>query len=477
MMARRKGATNLVSITFQLAKYRLENLRGEGITVGLTIVSFAIVSAITYLVATGTYMFYQRSEHADQFFGDLQLGSAAASAYVLLSALALSLLLGPLVNLAGLASVLAATSRETRLAGMRLLGVSNWAVMRIAALETMLQAAAGAAIGLLAAFLALPALKNLSFQGIALSWQEMFMPPAYYGACALAIILFSGVAAVFGLRRVIVSPLGVSRKALPRRPRLWRVVLLLTGIGAAYVIPVWFTEGGISVGVGLVIAIILLLVAGFSAVMPLLLRLVARIFTAAKNPVVSVAMWRIVASPRNTWRRVSGVGILSFIAAIAVLLPASIPGIEIPKEERFVRAVLMDVRVGALLTILFGFILAAGATLLSSMSHEFEHLNHSYALARMGAKDSFALKVSAAEAIIPVAGVCLLGYLLGSINAGPLAIFFNSAGTPLRSASPVLSALVGLGVVVAGIAMVSLATAITIPIHRQIMARHKRRAD
>ncbi|MDK7229217.1 MULTISPECIES: FtsX-like permease family protein [Winkia] len=476
MPERALQAKNLLSTTAQIARHRFGAASGEGPLVLASVGAFTVVSAITYLVATGTYMFWRRFVHPVSALADWTLGKSTAGFYFLLALLALALLIGPLTTLASSASLLGANAREHRMATLRLLGVSQWGIVKIAGLETMLQASIGTVCGFALCMLALPPLHKLSFQGSPLLWREMFLPPLGYLACALAIVLLSGEAATLGLRRVIISPQGVVRKSRSRKLRGGRALLFVASATAAIIIPSTFANNQMQAN--LLLVIMVLLVAGWTMVMamPYLLRLVARAFAASSNLVVSVSARRIMAAPRDTWRRVAGVAFLSIIAGAAATTPRFGMGMASHRDEQIVLTGLADVKVGVGLTVLFGFLLAAASTLLAGLSAEYEHSRQTRALARMGAPDSFALKVSFTEALAPVAGVCLIGYLIGVLNAFPTMLLALN-NDELSRQDGLVAVLTGAVVVVGGIALVAFANALTIPVHRKILAENTRKVD
>ncbi|MEU8788822.1 FtsX-like permease family protein [Streptomyces sp. NPDC048643] len=141
-------------------------------------------------------------------------------------ALALVLLLIPVVGFLGQCARVGAVHRDRRLATLRLAGAAPGQVRRIAALETGLACVAGSALA-----------TALVVQYLLRGWPE---PPALlWVACALvavAVPVLGTAVSVFALRRVVASPLGHVRRTRPEAGRgpgrvvlVVALVILLTG--------------------------------------------------------------------------------------------------------------------------------------------------------------------------------------------------------------------------------------------------------
>lgn len=147
----------------------------------------------------------------------------------------------PLLIFVTTASRMGAAQRERRLAALRLLGVSSRQVRRVAAAESLL----GALVGLLVGGALFAVLRPLI--GRIELFDTRFFPedftPTLLGIAAIAVLVpaLAVGAAVFGLRRVVVEPLGVVRQARPRRRRMgWR--WSIAGLGAALMLSTLFVE-------------------------------------------------------------------------------------------------------------------------------------------------------------------------------------------------------------------------------------------
>jgi hypothetical protein len=146
------------------------------------------------------------------------------------------MVLFPLLILVNTATRLAAARREERFAAMRLVGATGRQVNIVAAVESAVSAVFGTLLGI-ALFLAVrPALAQISFSG-ARFFERMVTPTAVgYVAMLIVVPVVATVSSLWALRRVRVSPLGVSRKVTPPAPRAWRVIPLLVGI-PVFIVP------------------------------------------------------------------------------------------------------------------------------------------------------------------------------------------------------------------------------------------------
>lgn len=182
--------------------------------------------------------------------------------HVVLAIVACALLVIPVLNLGAGASRLGAQSRATRLASLRLIGMSGSQVLKMSMLETLIQAVIGTLLGTLLWLGSLPLWQGISFQGQTIAPQEMLLPFWLWGAVLLVIVFLAVISTIIGLRRVQISPLGVARRENPKKLKLWRLVFLVVAI---------------------------------------------------------------IADPKGAWRNVSGIALLGLIATFGAMIPADDP--------------------------------------------------------------------------------------------------------------------------------------------------------
>jgi hypothetical protein len=230
-------------------------------------------------------------------------------------------LLFPLLILVNTATRLAAARREERYAALRLVGATPRQVGVIASVDATVGAMFGAALGI-GAFLVI----RLALTHVALSGAQFF--PQYVTPTAagyLAMLVGVPIAAAIGsritLRRVQISPLGVSRKVTPKPPGIWRVIPLLAGI-PVFVYPVVTRPthpDGTPVAIGLVL-IMLGFVLGGSWLTMQAARLLGKVARGASS---LLAARRLADNPKGSFRTVAGLVLAVLVGTmIAVLAPA-----------------------------------------------------------------------------------------------------------------------------------------------------------
>ena len=137
---------------------------------------------------------------------------------LVLSVVALALLM-PVLIFIGTATRLSAARREQRFAAMRLVGATPRQTSVIAAVESAVAAAAGIVIGFGLFFVLRIPLAAIPFTGQSFFPAELSLSLPDILAVAVGVPAASALAARLALRRVNISPLGVSRRVTPRSLR------------------------------------------------------------------------------------------------------------------------------------------------------------------------------------------------------------------------------------------------------------------
>ena len=243
-------------------------------------------------------------------------GSGSVLQFILAGG-AVALLL-PVLILIATASRLSAARREERFAAMRLVGATPRQVAVISAVEAVVAAFTGVAAGFALFFVFRPLLYHVPFTGAPLPPGDLSL---HLGDIALAVVgvpLAAIVSARLALRRVQISPLGVTRRASSRPPRIVRIIPLLAGIAVlAYFDAVGKpgSNGGqiLELLVGFVFLIAGLVLAG-----PWFTTAGSRIMAKrASRPAVLIAGRRLLDNPKAAFRFISGLVIALFIASAA----------------------------------------------------------------------------------------------------------------------------------------------------------------
>jgi hypothetical protein len=235
----------------------------------------------------------------------------------------------PLLILINTATRLAAARREERYAAMRLVGATPRQVNAVASVDAILGALFGTVLGVAIFLLLRPALAGLALSGARFFAPTVTPAPWVYAGMLVGVPLAAAVASRVSLRRVQISPLGVSRKVTPPAPGGWGLIPLLAGIPLfLYAVS---NELGHAKGrpgpkgsvqpalIGLVL-IMLGLVLGGSWLTMQAARLLAKVARGASS---LLAARRLADNPKGSFRTVSGLVLAVFVGtAVAVLVPA-----------------------------------------------------------------------------------------------------------------------------------------------------------
>ena len=227
----------------------------------------------------------------------------------------------PMLVLISTATRLAASRREERFAALRLVGGTPGDIRVVATVEAVISAFLGAMLGTVIFLLVRPALAGTALVGTQYFESDLTPTLAGYAAMLVGVPVAAAAVALVSLRRVQISPLGVTRRATPKPPTFWRVIALVIGVGV-YVYGLDKTSKE-SIGApsypGLLLTMIGLLIAG-----PWLTAQAARLFgRLARGSSALLAARRIADNPKGAFRAVTGLTLAVFLGTmVGVLLPA-----------------------------------------------------------------------------------------------------------------------------------------------------------
>jgi hypothetical protein len=156
-------------------------------------------------------------------------GINAGGIDLILSVAALALL-APVLIFVATATRLAAARREQRFAAMRLTGATPRQISLIAAVESTVAAVGGVAVGFGIFFALRGPVAAIPFTGVPFFPGDLSLSVPDILAVALGVPAAAAAAARLALRRVNISPLGVTRRVTPKAPQAWRVLPLLMGL-------------------------------------------------------------------------------------------------------------------------------------------------------------------------------------------------------------------------------------------------------
>ncbi len=236
------------------------------------------------------------------------------------------IVLFPLLVLINTATRLAAARREERFAAMRLVGATPRQVNLIATVEAVVGALLGTLLGT-GVFLAWrPVLASISFSGQRFFLQTLTPTALGYAVLIVGVPMAAAVASLWSLRRVRLSPLGVSRKVSPPAPTFWRLVPLLAGI-PLFVVPLLGIRNSLNSNnpqiSPLIFVGLFLIMAGLVMSGSWLTMQVARALgRTARGGSALLAARRLADSPKTAFRAVSGLVLAVFVGS---LLAAIVP--------------------------------------------------------------------------------------------------------------------------------------------------------
>ncbi|HKA04008.1 MAG TPA: FtsX-like permease family protein, partial [Acidimicrobiales bacterium] len=215
------------------------------------------------------------------------------------------------------ATRLAAARREQRLAALRLAGATPAQTNLVAAVEAAIAAVAGVAIGFVLFLVLRPVVARIPFDGKTFYPSDLQLPVTTALAVAIGVPIIAMLAAVVTLRRVRVSPLGVSRITPPSQPHSRRLLILALGLALFFVTLLWVNgqrNGGETPIYALAGAFAVILLGVFAAgpwVTALVARLLGRF---GRTPATLVASRRLQDNPKVAFRAIGGLTLAVFLA-------------------------------------------------------------------------------------------------------------------------------------------------------------------
>lgn len=224
----------------------------------------------------------------------------------------------PPLTFVSMAGRLSSQSRNRRLAAMRLAGMSAKQIRRVGAAETLPASLLGVVIGFALYLIGRSFVEQITF-GYDSLFQSDVLPDLYFGVLAVLFVpLLAMAVAIFGMRGVIIEPLGVVRRSRPRPQRVaWRVCLLVIGLaGFGYLLlnPTAVKRDG---GAVLLIASGVIVLLAVPLLLPILVTWIVDKLPTGHSAGWLLGVRRLQADPGAHSRIVSGVGVT--LAGILVL--------------------------------------------------------------------------------------------------------------------------------------------------------------
>ncbi|RAN93103.1 hypothetical protein GAR05_05655 [Micromonospora saelicesensis] len=227
-------------------------------------------------------------------------------------------LLFPVLIFIGTATRLSAARREQRFAAMRLVGATPRQIAMVAAVEAAAAAVAGTAVGFGLFYAFRDPLAGIPFTGMPFFPSDMSLGVLNVLLVALGVPAGAAVATQVSLRRVRISPLGVTRRVTPRAPRAYRLIPALLGV-AVLVFAIGFKPETSDGQTAVFLPGLLLIMAGLVFAGPWLTMVGARVMARyANRPATLIAARRLADNPKAGFRAISGIMLALFVTSVAV---------------------------------------------------------------------------------------------------------------------------------------------------------------
>ena len=396
------------------AEGRAQRQTGERWVRALSLVAFSVSTWILCTLAAGTWMFAQRMWHPHEAVRviDADLDGLLTLSYVFLALFASLLVVPTLLGLLTQAARANLGGREEQLAILRLIGATSGQVRGMMILDALRQAFVGLGIGTVLYLVSVPAWSLLTFQEKRIGTWEMFtwwiVPVAW-----LVVLVLAAASVWLALRRVAVTPLGVTKKIPPKGQSVITLVISLVAVFALYR---YLSTLTIAPGANATDFIMLLVVvAGVLMVNALIavgvIQLIARFSYLLPGSANYVATRRVGRGARTTWKRVAALYFLAFTAGISSWISA-IPEIDADPALNMITG---DIPTGVALTAVFGAILLVASTLLTQALAVVEQKQLTKSLYFVGAPAKYHTSVAIREIGVPMALVTLLGFGMGNL--------------------------------------------------------------
>lgn len=450
-----------------LTAARLRSRAGDAWLDLLAVVSFTLSALMALTVAGGIWMFSQWRLNPTPAMVELSKtmgvgGDSAADLLTLYFSLALAagaLLVFPIFSLGASAARLGARGRAERLSSLRLVGVTGGQTVAMSVVETFVQWIIGTAAGILAYYVTLPLWHQVTFLTQPIDSSQMRLPFGLMALVLTLLLLISLLSTVVGLQRVRISPLGVARREANPALKRWRPLAFLLAI-VGFVMWSRTAHNFQDAGTYSVLALMLLFIVGaISVVGPWIIQLLAAPATRTSSVPRLLAMRRILDDPRSAWRTVNAISLLCFIAGFVSVVPMEAS----QSESVFIQ----DISTGVLVTLGFGFSVAALSTLMNQSSTVFDRAPQTFALSQLG----FPHRIFGLTRFFQI----MSPLFLATIASSALGL---ALGMSVSAMSTSVSGVVRLGIILAiGIGMSGAALAACEPLERHVLATRRRDND
>lgn len=456
-------------LTTELAVERSRTKTNDRLLMMLSVLGFAIVSGLATMALSGTYMFHQRYTHPrGNMAAAIEIDPSFAmipGVYRDLAAFACILILVPAFSLASQAAIITAQSQHYRLAVLRLIGLNRRDVNVMGTCEVLTQGFFGIIVGQVLALLAAPLFTHLTFQGMPVEIDELYMPWYFYVLADATLLIFILIATLISLSRVSISPLGVVKRDAAKPLRAWSLFILVIVICTVVVLQTVAKNQSNSGALLVSIVIVTLLLLTNYVIGPFILQLLARPLTVLPSVTLSWATRRILFNPRQVWRRIAGISFLIFLATFVSYVKFA-PGDDLSQPAQTIsESITRDLSLGLLIVIAATSIINAVSVMVAQISAEFSRADNTRDLKRMGVPARTILAVNWIENILPFVAATLSAWLLGSFAGGA---FIGANEYHIDNAQSVGGPLVIVSAIIIGTVFLVVAQLLSMPVFKRI---------
>ena len=403
------AVTLMRSAVSQTSEGRSQRQIGERWMRALSLVSVTVATWMLCTLMGGTWMFVARNMHPHEALVEVD---PLSMAYVFLALFASVLLVPSLLGLLTQAARANLGGREEHLAVLRLIGATAGEVRGMMILESLRQALVGLVLGSVLYVVTCPAWSLLAFQEKRVGAWEMLtwwvIPVAW-----IVVLVLAACSVWLALRRVAVTPLGVTKKIPPKGQSV--ITLVLSVVGAVLLYRYLSSLTIAPEADALEFVVVLVVAGGILTVNALIavgvIQLLARLSYRMPGAANYVATRRVGRGAKTTWKRVTALYFVAFIGGVGGWFSA-VPEID---EAPALMMIAGDIPSGVAITVVFATLLMVSSTLLTQALGVVEQKQLTKSLYFIGAPAAFHTKVAVREVGIPMLVVTLLGFGMGSL--------------------------------------------------------------
>ncbi|MEV5383667.1 FtsX-like permease family protein [Streptomyces sp. NPDC052721] len=279
------------------------------------------------LLGPGEYVFFLGGEHMESgvagarrldHFGKVYADKPLAPGLVLLTVVGMVVLLAPVAVFIAAVTRFGGEHRDRRLAALRLIGADRGMTARIAAGEALVSSLIGVVAGAALFAVGRRFVELVDVRGLSVFPQDLTPEPSLAAAVVVTVPCLSLISAHLAMNKVVAELLGVVRRSVGAKRRLWwRVALPLFGLLLLRTSVRDASQVQSTAGVVTVVAGMLALLVGVTAVIPWLLERFTERVGGSGSLSWQLAMRRLRWHSEASTRSVNGI-VVAVAGAIAL---------------------------------------------------------------------------------------------------------------------------------------------------------------